>query len=126
MKHLTPALENYLLQIYRLHVSNGTVHVTDIACSMNVSKPSVSRAVRQLTAARFILHENYGPLILTGKGKRYAVQLDEKQTAFEAFLTGILGVEPEIAAKDSRLLGTSVSEMTAAQIRQAVNREGRR
>ena len=57
---LTPSLENYLESIYFLQLKNGEVRITDIAYELNVSKPSVNRAINTLKDAKLVQHEHYG------------------------------------------------------------------
>lgn len=44
---LSPSLEDYLEEIYRISQSGETVRVTDIAACLNVSLPSVTRALQK-------------------------------------------------------------------------------
>ena len=60
--------ENYLETIYLLNEKNGFVRSIDVANELNFSKPSISRAMRILKEAGFILIERNGQIRLTEAG----------------------------------------------------------
>ena len=45
---ISKALEEYLKTMYVLKKQNGNIRVTDIANQMNISKPSVTKAINSL------------------------------------------------------------------------------
>ena len=57
--------ENYLETIYLLNEKNGFVRSIDVANELNFSKPSISRAMRILKEAGFILIERNGQIRLS-------------------------------------------------------------
>ena len=56
-RKITYAAEDYLKAIYFLQVQDDYVRVTDLAEKLNVSKPSVTRAVNKLKQKKFVEHE---------------------------------------------------------------------
>ena len=67
---LSPSLEDYLEELYRFSLYNDIVRVTDISRKLNVSLPSVSKALRKLKAGQYINYQRYGIIDLTDKGKK--------------------------------------------------------
>ena len=102
---LTPSLENYLESIYFLQLKNGEVRITDIAYELNVSKPSVNRAINTLKDAKLVQHEHYGVLTLTEEGKRIAKDVAGKHELLKRFLTDVLMIDEETAEKEACAMG---------------------
>lgn len=92
--------ENYLERILMLKENNQTVRSIDLAKEMNFSKPSVSRAVKQLKESGYITIEDSGYIEFTNAGYQYAKRIYERHQFFTDFLL-YLGVEPEIASEDA-------------------------
>lgn len=99
---LSMSLEEYLEQIYILSEGGDKVRVTDIATSLEISKPSVNRAINNLTDMGYVEHSNYGGIELTRKGKNIAKHIYSKHKALEAFLVERVGVSEEKAAKEAK------------------------
>lgn len=62
---LSSSQEDYLKQIYVLAQRSEEVRVTDIAKLLEISKPSVNRAMNTLKEQGYIEHEHYGTIKLT-------------------------------------------------------------
>lgn len=56
---LSSSQEDYLKQIYVLAQRSEEVRVTDIAKLLEISKPSVNRAMNTLKEQGYIEHEHY-------------------------------------------------------------------
>ena len=67
-------MEDYLKAILVLHQQHGYVRCIDVADYLGVSKPSVSRAVKELTKSGHIIKKD-GTLYLTQQGRQYAEQI---------------------------------------------------
>lgn len=68
---ISKAQEEYLKTIYILKKQNGNIRVTDIANKMNCTKPSVNKAINNLTDNGFLNYESYGTIELTEKRRRF-------------------------------------------------------
>lgn len=123
MKMISQSMGQYLLQIGLLQSECSEAHVTDIARSLDVSKPSVCRAVRHLAEAGYIYHDAYGPIKLATNGKQVVIELQERELSIQVFLTEVLGVEQEHAKKQSRLWAYVISDDTVDRMRQALRWE---
>lgn len=69
---ISKALEEYLKTIYILKKQSGNVRVTDIANSMNCTKPSVNKAIHNLKDNGYLNYESYGEIELTSKRWRFS------------------------------------------------------
>ena len=66
---MTSSLEDYLKTILILQKENKTVRSVDIARSMNVSKPSVSYAMKKLVSDGMIDFDDDGMVTFTESGR---------------------------------------------------------
>jgi Mn-dependent DtxR family transcriptional regulator len=95
---LSPSLEDYLEEIYRISQSGETVRVTDIAACLNVSLPSVTRALQKLDESDYINYRRYKDIVLTVKGKELGRFLVERNSIIREFLK-LIGSECDAAAE---------------------------
>jgi len=72
---LTASQIRYLLAVYRL-CENGAVRSTLVANSLDVTRPSVHRMIRQLDEKGLIRMERYSSIRITQDGRALAQQYD--------------------------------------------------
>ena len=75
---LTSSMEDYLEAVFMLQKRKGYARCTDVAEHLGVKKPSVSRAVKELSKMGYLLKEADGTLSLTEQGRQIAEQVYEK------------------------------------------------
>ncbi len=92
--------ENYLEAILVIKKEQGMVRSIDVAHHLNVTKPSVSIAMKTLREEGYILVDDTGCLSLTKKGTAIAEQIYERHQVIAQALMA-LGVPKEIAYRDS-------------------------
>ncbi|MEW6696677.1 MAG: metal-dependent transcriptional regulator [Bacillota bacterium] len=95
---LSPSLEDYLEEIYRLSQSGEAVRVTDIAACLNVSLPSVTRALQKLDENKYIKYRRYKDIVLTDRGKEFGHFLVERNQIIREFLK-LIGSQCDVAAE---------------------------
>ena len=100
--------EDYLEMIHILHLSNNFVRAVDIAHNLDVSKPSVSRAMGILRDGGFIQVGDDGNITLTETGREVAERIYERHQVLTQWLIDI-GVTPETAAEDACKLEHDIS-----------------
>jgi Mn-dependent DtxR family transcriptional regulator len=120
---LTMSLEDYLKRIYLLQSEGKEVRVTDIAAVLNISKPSVNRAINMLREEGFLEHEHYGTILLTEKGEKVGRNMYETHKVIKRFLIEILDVDPEIAEKEACLMEHSISKGTKKKWKKFLKKE---
>ena len=98
---MTESQEDYLESIYHLTRSTGVARVKDISEAMQVKKPSVINALKELSKRELIIQERYGYIQLTKIGQETALQIVKKHEMLKSFLINILGVNEKIAEKDA-------------------------
>lgn len=98
--HNSESSENYLETILILSRRLPVVRSIDIAEELNLSKPSVSVAMKKLRENDCILVSKSGFITLTEKGMEIASAIYERHTFFSDWLTR-LGVPKETAFADA-------------------------
>ena len=93
--------EDYLEAILRLHKEIGIARSVDVAKKLNVSKPSVSRAMGILEDNGYVVVNEIGALELTEKGKKKAVEVYDRHVLLTRFLVKITGVSEEQAEENA-------------------------
>lgn len=112
---MTPSIEDYLETIYRLDKGVG-VRSIDVARIMNVSKPSVNRAIKTLISHDYVSQQPYQNVILTDKGREKAQELNMRYSILKGFLIHILGVPTERAEKEANFMEHGMSADTINRI----------
>lgn len=93
MLELSASLEDYLEAISNLIQEKSEAKASDIALKMNVTKASVTDALRSLSKKELIEYEPYKPIVLTVAGKLFANKIIERHDVLSVFFEEILGLE---------------------------------
>ena len=107
-----------------LQQQKGYVRCVDVAELLDVKKPSVSRAVKELSKKKCLIKKDDGTLSLTEQGKQIARQIYEKHQFFTKQLMEA-GVPKDIAAQDACKLEHVISEISFKKLKEAVWMNGR-
>jgi len=83
---LTPSLEDYLEEIYRFSKKLGFIRITDIAEKLDVSLPSVNKAVNILSQKGYLKYIPYKNIELTDKGASLGKFLVTRNRILQDFL----------------------------------------
>ena len=92
--------EDYLESILMLKERLGVVRSIDIVNELNVSKPSVSVAMKNLRQNGYVQMDDQGHITLTPSGQAIADTMYERHTLLSNWLI-YLGVDPRTAAEDA-------------------------
>jgi Mn-dependent DtxR family transcriptional regulator len=101
MSELHQSGEDYLEAILRLKKENGIARSVDVAKSLGVSKPSVSRAMSILSENGYITTGKIGSLELTEKGSERAEAIYARHVLLTKFLVKITGVSDKQAEENA-------------------------
>ncbi len=113
---LTNSQEEYLKTIYILESNTNKVRVTDIANKMNITKPSVNKAVKTLSEIELLNYETYGEITLTIKGKELAKEIIKREDIIEMFLVEVLEIEKRQAKKEAIAMKHAISSDTSEKL----------
>jgi len=106
---ITQSQENYLKTILILKQKNGYVLSVDVAFQLQVSKPSVCRAVKVLVEKDLLIKNEDGTLCLTDSGKSIAEKIYERHCFFKEGLIK-LGIKPSKAEEDACRIEHDISQ----------------
>ena len=115
---LTSAMEDYLEAVLMMQKRHGYVRCVDVAEHLGVKKPSVSRAVKELSKSGHLVKNADGTLSLTELGLQFAEQIYEKHRFFTEQLIAA-GVDPKIAEQDACGIEHAVSAESFQKLKKA-------
>jgi len=98
---LSSSLEDYLEVIYNFIQDNQKVRAIDISRELNVSRASVSEALKKLADKTLINYSRYETLSLTEEGKNYALEVLGKHKSIQKFFEEILGAGHEESCENA-------------------------
>lgn len=108
--------ENYLEAILMIYKKKGSVRSIDIVNQLNISKPSVSVAMKNLRENGYIVMDENNNITLTEKGREIAERIYERHLVLQEMLIG-LGVSEETAVEDACRIEHDLSEETFEAIK---------
>lgn len=112
--------ENYLEAILMISLRQSYVRSIDIANELEVSKPSVSVAMKNLRENGYILMDSDGHITLTEAGQNIADTMYERHTLLSKWLIH-LGVPETIAVQDACKMEHVLSTETFEAIKHHVH-----
>ncbi|MFA7396659.1 MAG: metal-dependent transcriptional regulator, partial [Sphaerochaetaceae bacterium] len=112
--------EDYLETVLKLSLEDPKVRLTDVANHLGVSKPSASRAMKNLQALGYIDQESYGAIELTAKGYIRASQIYKRHKTLRTFLEKVLGIDSETAEADACRMEHILSNHTMEKLSEFV------
>ena len=111
--------EDYLESILKIEQKKGTVRSVDVANDLQVSKPSVSRAIHVFEDEGLLSMDENARLILTEKGRAIAEKIYERHILFTRFFIQ-LGVDEQVAAVDACRMEHTLSDETFAALKEFI------
>ena len=115
--------EDYLEAILRLSEKSSEVRSVDIAAMLEVSKPSVSHAMKLLREDGYIAMDRYGTVTLLEKGAAIAKRIYERHLVLSKILE-MIGVTPEVALEDACKVEHDLSDETFEKIKESYYKMG--
>ncbi len=109
--------ENYLESILVIKRQKGVVRSIDIANDLEVSKPSVSVAMKNFREEGYITVDENGHIDLTRKGLEIAESVYERHEIISKTLM-LLGVDEQTALNDSCKIEHVISEKSFEKIKE--------
>ncbi len=107
---LSPSAEDYLEMIYRLSNEHGFTRVSDLASSLNVQPPSVTKMIKKLSEMNLIKYEKYGVIMLEPLGIKKGNELLQRHNLIENFLK-LLNIEHGLLEETEKIEHTINEEI---------------
>ena len=95
MEKLTPSLEDYLEVIYNYSSLEEKVRAVDISRKLDISRASVTEALKKLAAKGFITYGRYDSIALTDIGESFAKEIASKHKTLQLFFEKVLNLSEE-------------------------------
>lgn len=110
MDKLTASLEDYLEVIYNHDDLINNIRPIDISKKLNVSRASVSEALKKLATKGYISYGRYDNIVLTDNGIKMAQKISSKHRVLQLFFENILGLSSEEASINACRIEHVISE----------------
>ena len=126
---LSASLEDYLETIFNLSKGKTVARSKDIADHLEVTRASVTGALRNLAAKELIHYKPYGYITLTEKGRRLAGRVARRHDVLHSFFSEILGLDEEVsqeaACRTEHTLGPEIISRLTKFIEFVTQADGR-
>jgi len=108
---------HYLLTIHKLKEGKGYARITDVAKDLELTKGSVSTAIKNLIEKGLIEHEDETKFInLTDDGHNIVHEILTSRTLLFYFFKDFLGVDEKMAKQDACLMEYLMAEQTSDKL----------
>ena len=114
--------EDYLELIYELSLKNPDFKAVDIANKMNISRASVSEALKKLAEQGLVNYEKYKKTTLTEKGLKLAKEVFLKHNVLFTFFKEILHLTVEDAQINACKVEHVITNSAFSEIKKIVDK----
>ncbi len=122
MEKLTASLEDYLEVICNHADSNKSIRAIDISKKLDVSRASVTEALKKLANKGFINYGRYDSITLTESGKEIAKSVISKHTVLQTFFEKILGLPEKEASENACKIEHVITDNAFRKISEYINK----
>ena len=118
---LSSGLEDYLECIYNNIQEKGSVKAIDISKDLNVSRASVTDALKRLSNKGYINYERYGKITLLDTGIEKSQTVIEKHQILTTFFEKILKLSKKEATENACRIEHVITENAFTQLKRFLN-----
>lgn len=122
MHQIFDSTENYLEAIVKLTQENGHIRSVDLANFFDISRASVSNAVKKMEEEDYLRMEEDGGLTLTPSGKALGESIYDRHLTLRTGLLA-LGVDKKTANEDACKIEHAISEETFALLKEYLKKK---
>ena len=122
MEKLSASLEDYLEVIWNSLQGEKSLRAVDISKKLNISRASVTEALKKLAEREYIHYGRYDSISLTEKGREIACSVASKHSILQSFFEGTLGLTPEEASENACKIEHVITENAFKKISELVKR----
>ncbi len=115
-KGLSAIQEDYLAAIFRIEQRLGIIRANSIAEELEVTRPTVTAALKQLSAMELIVYQPYQPIQLTEKGRRQAMAVAHRNTILFIFFRDTLNYSEDKAREIACKLEHAIDDEVVVQL----------
>jgi DtxR family transcriptional regulator, Mn-dependent transcriptional regulator len=117
---LTPAVQDYVKEIYKLQAETGRAGTTPLARRLGVAPPSATAMLKKLAGLGLAEHEPYRGAVLTERGEAIAIEMIRHHRLLEQYLSTRLGLPLDALHAEADRLEHHLSETVEARIDEAL------
>ncbi len=117
---LTTALEDYLVTIFKLEAAGGAARASDIATAQNVSRSTVTSALKALSARGLIEYSPYSHIRLTPQGEPLAREIAHRNLILRRFFQDVLMLDQEVASATACRVEHAVDDQVIKRLGQFI------
>jgi DtxR family Mn-dependent transcriptional regulator len=114
--HISSNLEDYLEAIYHLQNEKRVARAKDIAERLDVTRASVTGALKNLSDKHLINYEPYSFVTLTPSGEKMASEIIRRHDVLRDFFENILLLEPTLAEANACRAEHAVDESATRRL----------
>lgn len=116
LQQITPVVEDYLKNIYRLAQGSGQVRTVALAEALNVKPASVTAMLKTLAELKLVEYEPYYGVTPTHAGTKIALEVLRHHRLIELYLVEALGFTWDEVHEEAEKLEHVISEKLEARI----------
>ncbi|MBQ4114258.1 metal-dependent transcriptional regulator [bacterium] len=116
MEKLSSSLEDYLEIIYNKFKADNGIKAIDISKELNVSRASVSEALKKLEKKGYVNYGYYGKISLTESGIKSAEMIVSKHQILQKFFEKVLNLNIKEASENACNIEHVITENAFNQI----------
>jgi DtxR family Mn-dependent transcriptional regulator len=113
---LTARVEDYLEAILEIEMSGEIATVTQMAKNLDVTKATITAALKKMKGDGLLEHERYGDVILTREGREKALAIYRRHEFLKDFFVRILGFSRERAQSVACVMEHEIDEVTEMRL----------
>ena len=114
--------KEYLKTILALEQKNGSVRSLDVAQTLHVTKPSVSKAMKHLREGGYLTMDADKRICLTKAGREAAEQAADTHHILKSCLIA-MGIDPATAEQDACKMEHAVSPRSLEEMKRFIERK---
>lgn len=122
IEKLTASLEDYLEIIYNHRGLDKNIRAVDISKKLNISRASVTEALKKLSQKGYINYGRYDTISLTDIGKSVACKVASKHEILQRFFEEKLGLSSDEASENACKIEHVITENAFLKITEYINR----
>ena len=123
MERLTASLEDYLEVICNYTDSQKDIRAIDISKELDVSRASVTEALKKLANKGYINYGRYNAISLTKSGKELAESVVSRHKTLQIFFEQLLGLSQEEASINACKIEHVITDNAFKKIAECINRK---
>ncbi len=112
----SPAMREYLAEIYRLQEDTPTVSTTSLAERLGVTAPAIPRMLKRLKSAGYVKHIPYQGVELAELGRQEALRELRRHRTLEVFLVDVMGFQWDEVHEHADALGKGLTDAVAERM----------